>query len=93
MAVYKADVPISQLVDKSSITFKRLNLCFRGRAVHYDYSGCCTMSPEVKNPKWRPLNRKYPLTSAEVHNVTWDDLSYCHHYRWSSLEMDIIVPK
>jgi len=36
MGAYKPDVPISQLVDKSSITFKWLYLCFRGRAVHYD---------------------------------------------------------
>jgi len=34
MAVYKPDVPIFQLVDKSSITFKRLYLGFRGRVVH-----------------------------------------------------------
>jgi len=67
MAAYKPDVPISQLVDKSSITFKRLYPCFRGRVVHYDY---CTTLPEVKNPKWRSLNWKYLLTSAEVYNIT-----------------------
>jgi len=75
MAANKLDVPISQLADKSSFAVKRLYLCFRGRAVYYDYWGCCTTSPEVTNPKWCPLNWNYLLTNAEVYNVTWDDLT------------------
>jgi len=42
MATYKLEVTISQLVDMSSIAFKRLYLYFRGRAVHYDYWGYST---------------------------------------------------
>jgi len=48
---------------------------FRGRAVHYDYWGCLFYDVTGSEKSWRPLNRKYLLlTSAEVYNVTLDEL-------------------
>jgi len=36
---------------------------FRCQAIQRDQLECCTMTPEVGNPIWRPVNRKYTYLS------------------------------
>ena len=47
------------LPDKISTKFQRQHLCFWGPAFHWDLWEYHATNPEVKNPRWRPLNFKY----------------------------------
>jgi len=64
-----AEILISQLLDEIETKFWRLHLHFRGPAVEWDRFKYCSTKPEVKNPIWKPPNRKYVYLRFQI--ILW----------------------
>ena len=58
MAATIPEVTISQLVDKLATKFQRLHQCSNGPAFKWDQWQNCKIEPVMRNPGWRPQNRK-----------------------------------
>ena len=66
MAASKPEVLRSQLVVGIGTKFQRLNPYSWGLATQCKQPECCPTKPEVGNPRWRPLNRKYLDLSLQM---------------------------
>jgi len=69
MAASKPKILISQLLGKIETKCRRLYLHFRGPAVEWDRFKYCSTKPEVKNPIWKPPNRKYVYLRFQI--ILW----------------------